>query len=248
MRDFSPARDNERLKFPCERLSSIFSIVLIELIETARGWRERHQRVYFHVVCEAHPVCFVHLSKCMVHNAGDDDARPRPIGAVVVIEPDDGHVMSRVMQPTVRPALHDIHPLSKGSSTSPRREMFRRGTPRGSVIIRFRTRKHIYLKYRYLPASSCRSFRPAYDSSQIIRFSCSVIVRSVVTPWAYYITSQRRGILRTPRNVLSVQLLNNRTLSATAEIYGSFCISVENRVCGTWSLWQRHSSDICAKI
>jgi len=35
-----------------------------------------------------------------VHNANNGDGRPRPIAAVVVIEPDDGHVMSRVVQPT----------------------------------------------------------------------------------------------------------------------------------------------------
>lgn len=36
----------------------------------------------------------------MVHNASDGDGRPRPIAAVVVIEPDDGHVMSRVLRLT----------------------------------------------------------------------------------------------------------------------------------------------------
>lgn len=36
----------------------------------------------------------------VVHNTSNDDGRPRPIAAVVVIEPDDGHVMSRVVAPT----------------------------------------------------------------------------------------------------------------------------------------------------
>jgi len=35
-----------------------------------------------------------------VHKANDNDGRPRPIAAVVVIEPSDGHVMSRVVWPT----------------------------------------------------------------------------------------------------------------------------------------------------
>lgn len=35
-----------------------------------------------------------------MHNTSNDDGRPRPIAAVVVIEPDDGHVMSRVVPST----------------------------------------------------------------------------------------------------------------------------------------------------
>jgi len=75
----------------------------------------------------------------MVHNASD--GRPRPIAAVVVIEPDDGHVMSRVVQLTeINGARYSA--LRRRIFLPPfvAQKMFRRGKP----VARFRGHAMIF--------------------------------------------------------------------------------------------------------
>jgi len=55
------------------------------------------------------------IKRCIMPGS-DDDGRPRPIAPVVVIEPDDGHVMSRV--PRSRSALRDTLLIEKPPSPS----------------------------------------------------------------------------------------------------------------------------------
>jgi len=65
------------------------------------------------------------IKRCIMPGS-DDDGRPRPIAPVVVIEPDDGHVMSRVPRTTGdRPCA--IPSSSRNRPPPPARDIFSHG-------------------------------------------------------------------------------------------------------------------------